>query len=155
VLAAAALAGCGGGAPAAAPETVPVVEVVDGDTVRVRLDGRVQPVRVIGIDTPEPYREGDPEPCSREASEAMRELVEDRDVVLVADAEERDRYDRLLRYVEVDGRDAGEGLLRQGLARPLRVEPNTARAGRYEDVAERARNGQRGLWGGRCATRSG
>jgi micrococcal nuclease len=121
--------------------------VVDGDTVRVRLGGRVEPVRVIGIDTPEPYREGAPEPCSREASAAMRELVGGREVRLVADAEDRDRYDRLLRYVEVAGRDAGAELLRRGLARPLRVEPNVARAAGYDEIAGAARRARIGVWG--------
>jgi len=58
-----------------------VVEVVDGDTIRVSIDGQVYPLRYIGIDTPET---GHPavgqERLGREALEANRELVEGQNI---------------------------------------------------------------------------
>jgi micrococcal nuclease len=103
--------------------TAPVVEqatgpwtvhhVVDGDTVDVRrADGTEERVRVIGIDTPE---RGE---CGFEpATSAMAELVLGRRVELVAGARhDRDRFGRLLRYVDVDGVDAGLALIEDGLA---------------------------------------
>jgi micrococcal nuclease len=48
-----------------------VVEVIDGDTIRVVLDGVKVPVRYIGIDTPETRRpEMGVEPFGLEAAEA-------------------------------------------------------------------------------------
>ena len=55
----------------------PVVQVVDGDTIRVRYEGQDEPVRLLCIDTPERG-----EPGFKEATEAMRGLVEGREVVL-------------------------------------------------------------------------
>ena len=43
-------------------------------------------------------------------------LVLGRQVELARSDEDRDQYDRLLRYVDVDGVDAGLSLLRRGLA---------------------------------------
>ncbi|MDA2989920.1 MAG: nuclease, partial [Actinomycetota bacterium] len=39
--------------PAEAQGPFPVTRVVDGDTVRVLINGQETPVRLIGIDTPE------------------------------------------------------------------------------------------------------
>jgi micrococcal nuclease len=90
-----------------------VVNVVDGDTVDVRGPGGVEErIRVVGIDTPERGECG-----FGPASSAMAELVLDRPVELVAGArDDRDRYGRLLRYLDVDGVDAGLTLIERGLA---------------------------------------
>jgi len=86
-----------------------VTEVIDGDTLEVEGVGRV---RLIGVDTPE---RGE---CGFDAaSQALADLVEGRSVVLLPGAaDDVDRYDRLLRYVEVDGDDAGLSLIESGLA---------------------------------------
>jgi endonuclease YncB( thermonuclease family) len=86
-----------------------VTEVVDGDTIDVRGYGTI---RVIGIDAPERGECG-----HARAGELMQALTLGKRVTLVAGArDDRDRYGRLLRYVDVDGRDAGLVLIRRGLA---------------------------------------
>ena len=35
------------------PQSYEVVRIVDGDTIRVRYNGTVEPVRLIGVDSPE------------------------------------------------------------------------------------------------------
>lgn len=99
--------------PTQAPELWDVVDVVDGDTIDVRApDGTEERIRFIGIDTPERGECG-----YGEASTALADLVFGQQVRLVAGAvDNRDRYDRLLRYVDVDGTDAGKRLLESGLA---------------------------------------
>lgn len=68
-------------------------------------------VRLLGIDTPE---RGE---CHfGTASDRMAELVLHREVTLTRDRRDSDRYGRLLRYVDVDGVDAGLTLIREGLA---------------------------------------
>jgi micrococcal nuclease len=90
-----------------------VHHVVDGDTVDVRhADGSEERIRIIGIDTPERGECG-----FGEASAAMAALVLSEQVVLTAGArDDRDRYDRILRYVDVGGVDAGLALIEAGLA---------------------------------------
>ena len=75
----------------------PVVRVIDGDTIIVRYRGKEERVRLLCIDTPERGERG-----FNEATEAMRRLVEGREVVLEFEkpgVEARDRYGRLLAYV--------------------------------------------------------
>lgn len=90
------------------PRTWLVVHVVDGDTVDL---GNGETVRLVGIDTPE---QGE---CGYEkAADALSALVLGREVVLADSDEDRDQYGRLLRYVDVDGVDAGLRLVQRGLA---------------------------------------
>ena len=80
--------------------TARVERVVDGDTIVVRLDGRSERVRYIGVDTPESVKPGVRVQCFAKAAAAEnRRLVLGRDVRLTYDAEARDRYGRLLAYV--------------------------------------------------------
>ena len=122
-----------------------VTRVVDGDTVRVRVDGRTERVRLIGIDAPESGA------ClGTESLAALRRLALNRDVVLHGDRTQprRDVYERLLAYVQLaSGADAGLRQLRLGLARVYRTRRPFARRDAYEAAAAAARRERRGLHG--------
>ena len=100
---------------AAATVAYAVTDVVDGDTIHVvGPDGGEIKVRVIGIDAPERGV------CGADlATEAMTAMVGGKSVTLTmgGDGEDLDRYGRALRYVDVDGQDAGLTLIQYGLAR--------------------------------------
>jgi micrococcal nuclease len=126
-----------------------VLRVVDGDTIRVRLDGRTERVRYIGVDTPESVKPGAAVQCfAKRASAANAALVAGRNVRLIADVEQRDRYGRLLAYVyrEPDGAFVNARLVRDGYARTLTIAPNVAHARELADLARAARRAHRGLW---------
>jgi micrococcal nuclease len=126
-----------------------VVRVVDGDTIRVRLDGRTERVRYIGVDTPESVKPGTPVQCfAKRAAAANAALVAGRSVRLVGDVEQRDRYGRLLAYVyrEPDGAFVNAELVRDGYARTLTIAPNVAHARQFAQLARTARTSRRGLW---------
>lgn len=85
-----------------------VVRVIDGDTVELE-DG--QAVRLVGIDAPEDGA------CGHDrATQLLMRLVEGQRVRLRETNEDRDRYDRLLRYVDRGPVDAGLELIESGLA---------------------------------------
>jgi len=136
--------------------TARVVRVVDGDTIRVVQDGREEPIRYIGVDTPETVKPGEPVQCfGKQASTFNKRLVEGRRVRLEIGRERRDRYGRLLAYVYVvdEGkRFVNAELLRRGYARTLAIPPNTDRAGRFAVLERRARKSGLGLWTA-CAER--
>jgi micrococcal nuclease len=126
-----------------------VLRVVDGDTIRVRLDGRAERVRYIGVDTPESVKPGTPVQCfAKRAAAANAALVAGREVRLVGDVERRDRYGRLLAYVyrEPDGAFVNAALVRDGYARTLTIAPNVAHARQLAELARVARESGRGLW---------
>jgi micrococcal nuclease len=87
-----------------------VTSVVDGDTVRVRLeDGRTIPVRLDGVDSPEIG-----EPFSAQARNATRVLLFDKQVELRGT--DVDRYDRLVARITVGPLDSSVELVKAGLA---------------------------------------
>ncbi|MCB9458437.1 MAG: thermonuclease family protein [Anaerolineaceae bacterium] len=108
----------GGSAPANG-ELARVVSVVDGDTIRVEINGQEVPVRYVGVNTPE--RD---EPCYTEATNFNRSLVEGHVVTLVRDTSDTDRYDRLLRYVYYGNTFVNEALVADGYAEAVLYEPD-------------------------------
>ncbi len=100
--------------------SAPVVRVVDGDTVDVRLDGQVARLRLIGIDTPETVDPRKPVQCfGREASAKAHELLDGQTITVEADTtqDDVDRYGRLLRYIWLpDGRLFNQEMIGQGYA---------------------------------------
>ncbi|HZO35891.1 MAG TPA: thermonuclease family protein [Solirubrobacteraceae bacterium] len=127
-----------------------VVRVIDGDTITVRVGGRVERVRYIGVDTPESVKPDTPVQCFAEAAHAFNaRLVAKRRVRLVTDAERRDRYGRLLAYVyrDDDGLLVNAELVRRGYAQTLTIPPNVRFASRFRTLARRARAAGTGLWG--------
>ncbi len=127
-----------------------VVRVVDGDTVVVRLDGAEQPVRLIGIDTPETVDPRRPAECfGAEASDATSRLLPPGTRIrLVRDAEVRDRYDRLLAYLyrASDGHFVNLALVTEGFATSSPYPPNTALQARFDEAETQARERGAGLW---------
>lgn len=131
--------------------TIPaeVTAVVDGDTVVVALaDGRTETVRLLGVDTPETVDPEEPVECfGPEASAYTHTRLEGRHVRLETDRQRRDRYGRLLAYVEVDGVRFNDELLRLGYATLLVIPPNGAHARALLTAELDARTAGRGLWG--------
>ena len=147
--------GSGGRGPAAptAPGTATLARVVDGDTIRVRIKGREERVRLVGIDTPESVKPGTPVQCFALAASARTKalLPKGSAVRLVRDVEERDRYGRLLAYVyrARDNLFVNLALAREGYAVVLTVPPNVAHTDEFVAAARDAREHGRGLWS-RC-----
>ncbi|MCD9623571.1 thermonuclease family protein [Rhabdothermincola salaria] len=127
-----------------------VVGVVDGDTIRVSIDGRTDDVRLLGIDTPETVHPTRPVECfGPEASARTHDLLAPGTaVVLERDTEERDHYGRLLAYVvrADDGLFVNLALVREGLAEVLTIAPNVAHTDAFLSAAAEARREGRGLW---------
>jgi micrococcal nuclease len=127
---------------------VQVSAVIDGDTLEVSWRGRRERVRLLGVDTPETVDPHRPVGCfGPEAAAFTRRRLQGRTVRLRFDRQRRDRYGRLLAYVEVDGHRFNDELLTGGYARLLVIPPN-GRYGRVmldEELA--ARSAERGLWG--------
>jgi micrococcal nuclease len=98
--------------PADAGGPCRVHTVVDGDTVRMRCGGEEMKVRLLRIDTPE--RE---EPRYHEATRALREMLDGRDVYFVYEEPgqpARGNYGRLLVYLYAGGKNVNVEMVRAG-----------------------------------------
>jgi micrococcal nuclease len=126
-----------------------VVEVVDGDTIKVEVGGEIYSVRYIGIDTPETVHPEKPvEWMEPEASAADKQLVEGQTVYLEKDVSEIDQCGRLLRYVYlVDGTFVNCELVRQGYAQVSTYPPDVRYQDLFLEMQEEARESEARLWG--------
>lgn len=138
-----------------------VTRIVDGDTIVVEVTGRVDgpgageaaigeehTVRLIGIDTPESVDPRAPVDCfGREASAATAALLEGTEVRLVKDVEERDGFDRALRYVYLGDEMANARLVVNGYATAFTYPPNVRHSSLFVELEREARENERGLWG--------
>jgi micrococcal nuclease len=144
--------------------TVEVVEVVDGDTLKVRFpDGTVENVRLLGVDTPEVHTGVSPDefegvPDTEDgrawlrdwgfrASEWMTQRVADAEVRIAtdADADRRGSYGRLLVYVYVDDANVNAELLSQGYARMY--DSTFSNRDEFASLEASARSQHAGVWG--------
>lgn len=132
-----------------------VVNIVDGDTIDVLINGQKLRVRYIGIDTPETVDPRRPVECfGREASERNRQLVEGKTVGLERDISETDRFGRRLRYVWLEGEMVNAILVAGGYASAVTFPPDVRYAELFAALEARAREDALGLWGPACATPS-
>ncbi|MBU1178492.1 thermonuclease family protein [Patescibacteria group bacterium] len=128
------------------PEIKTVVKVVDGDTII--LDNG-ETVRYIGIDTPEvSVPVTDLECYGPEATIRNEELVAGREVKMIRDIKNRDKYGRLLRYVYLTSDDTfiNLELVKDGYARSLAVYPNVSYTKEIKSATEAAQRDKKGLW---------
>lgn len=133
--------------PGVARVRAEVISVTDGDTIRVRIDGQSVPVRYIGIDTPETVDPRQDVQCfGREASAFNAKLVAGKVVELEKDVSETDRFQRLLRYVYVDGKMVNEELVRGGFARSSSYPPDVKYQAQFQALEDEARTQNIGLW---------
>ncbi|MCP4537738.1 MAG: hypothetical protein GY832_11375 [Chloroflexi bacterium] len=125
-----------------------VVEVVDGDTIKVDIGGEVYTVRYIGIDTPETVHPTEPIGwMGPEASEANKQLIEGQTVYLEKDVSEIDQYGRLLCYVYLaDGLFVNAELVRLGYAQVSTYPPDVRYQDLFLEMQEEAMEAEAGLW---------
>jgi len=126
------------------PDVSRVARVVDGDTIKLENG---QTVRYIGMDTPETVDPRRPVGCfGKEASAKNKELVSGKDVRLVKDVSDTDKYGRLLRYVYVGDVFVNEYLVREGYARASSYPPDVKYQELFRDAEREARENKRGWW---------
>ena len=130
------------------PIMAQVERVIDGDTIRVRHQGKNYTVRLIGVDTPEtkPPTEA-VQYFGREASAFTKEHLEGKTVALVRDriGDTTDLYGRLLRYVYLDGQNFNARLIREGYAHAYQGASFSKRQ-EFIDLEEQAKRRGIGLW---------
>lgn len=142
------IAESGAYSPTAELMEVTVIEVIDGDSIRVKLGWLEEEVRYIGVDTPEDSKEL-VECYGPAATEHNEELLDQGRVWIERGVEERDSYGRLLGYVYLDPEGnsmVNKELLSQGYAILMTITPNYKYRQEFKELAKEAWQQGKGLW---------
>ena len=132
------------------PGLFEVSRFVDGDTIVVDMQGKAEKVRFIGVDTPETHKPNTPVQCYGPAAAAhTKAVIGNNRVRLESDSlsTDRDRYDRLLRYVYLpDNTLVNENLIQNGYGFYYPYFPFT-KAEQFATAQQAAQASLKGLWG--------
>jgi micrococcal nuclease len=126
-----------------------VVRGVDGDTVKVSIQGHEISVRMMGIDTPETHYQGKSQgEWGDRAAEVLRGyLPEQSEVTLEFDQDRCDSYGRILAYVFSLGMNVNEQMLRDALAVNFCMFPSTKYCQKFAQIVDRAVSAREGIFG--------
>lgn len=134
-------------------QTYKVVEVIDGDTLKIMFNGKKVSVRLLGIDSPEM---GDSRKLVRcfanKAKSKLSDLVLGKESRFNGDKSQgdKDKYGRFLRYVYLnDGTFVNLGLVKDGYAYSYRKYP-TKYLSEFNSAEKEAKEKKLGLWGSVC-----
>ena len=126
-----------------------VTSVTDGDTIRINYNGTETPVRLIGVNTPETVDPRTTVECfGKEASDFLKSLLGGKSVSIEADPtqSDRDKYDRLLRYVYLDGEDVGHKIISSGYGYEYTYNIPYQKQSEYKTAQSEASSAGKGLW---------
>lgn len=139
------------GAETTQPGLYSINHFVDGDTIAVNMNGHIETIRFIGVDTPETHKPNTPVQCYGPAAAAYTKTIitsAGSKVRLSLDPEStnRDRYDRLLRYVYLpDSTLVNEKLIENGYGFYYPYFPFTKSA-EFQRAEQKAISSKIGLW---------
>ncbi|SER43527.1 micrococcal nuclease [Gracilibacillus ureilyticus] len=128
--------------------TAEVIRVVDGDTVNVKYSGKEESIRLLLVDTPETKHPDLPvQPFGPEATKFAEETLAGEEIQLEFDGPERDKYDRVLVYIWINGENFNQLLIENGLARYAYVyDPPYTHQAEMKAAEDQARSDSRGIW---------
>lgn len=128
------------------------LRVIDGDTIEVKINQKNEKIRIIGINTPETVDPRKKSECmGKEASEkAIQLFASQKTIILESDPSQsnRDKYDRLLRFVWMnDGTtDYGRLMISLGYAQEYTYDLPYKYQLQYREEEQKARELKVGLW---------
>ena len=127
-----------------------VDSVVDGDTIKININGTVKTLRLIGIDTPETVDPRKAVQCfGKEASNKAKELLIGKKVCIEQDLTqgEFDKYGRTLVYVyREDGLFFNKYMIEQGYAYEYTYNTPYKFQADFKELQRIAQKDKRGLW---------
>lgn len=117
-------------------EGVSVLRVIDGDSIELKNGTEV---RLLGINAPERGQS-----CYQEAANRLRELIENKNVILEKDVEDKDQYGRLLRFVFFENENINLKMVKEGYAKVYVLEPNVKYESELREAWEECREEKEG-----------
>lgn len=125
-----------------------VVKVVDGDTIKIKFNDKQETIRLIGVDTPESVHSDSNKniPEGEIASNYTKDRLEEKQIKLEFDVQTRDKYNRYLAYVFIDGKMFNKELLEKGYARISTYPPNVKYVDDFTKIQKEAIRKNKGFW---------
>lgn len=127
-----------------------IASIVDGDTIKININGTVETLRLIGIDTPETVDPRKTVQCfGKEASDKAKALLSGKKVRIEQDPTqgERDKYARLLAYVyRDDGLFYNKYMIEQGYAHEYTYNTPYKYQTEFKVAQKEAQDNQIGFW---------
>jgi endonuclease YncB( thermonuclease family) len=115
-----------------------VSNIIDGDTVQL---SNGETIRLLGINTPEMGQQ-----YYEESKNRLKELIEGKTVTLEKDADDKDQYGRLLRFIFLDDENINIELVREGLAAAYIIPPNVKYETELREAENEAKDLEIGIW---------
>lgn len=131
-------------------EIVNFADCVDGDTIKVYIEGNKQSIRLLAVDTPETVKVGtEVEPYGKEASEFTCNKIKEASVIELeydAGSNKKDKYDRVLAWVYVDGVLLQEMLIKEGYAKVDYIYGDYLYTDKLYELEKEAATNKKGIW---------
>ena len=125
-----------------------VIDIIDGDTIKINYQGKQTTVHLIGVDTPETVHPQKPvEAFGKEATYFLKNLLLKESVYLRFDVQRTDKYGRTLAYLyrAPDGLFVNLEIVRQGYGKAYTVFPFKHKS-LFQHYGGQAQKAGRGLW---------
>jgi micrococcal nuclease len=133
-----------------ANEQYAVLRIIDGDTIVVKINGKEERVRLIGLDTPETVDPRKIVECfGKEASEEAKRILAENSVRLETDPSQniRDKYGRLLAYVFLnDGTNFNKMMIENGYGYEYAYDVPYKYQKEFQSAEKSAKANKKGLW---------
>ena len=131
-------------------QTVELTEVVDGDTIKFKYNGKEEKARLLLIDTPESFatKTGKPQKFGKEASDFLQDYLKGKkiDIEFEETHDQKDKYGRLLVYVFADNQLVQEKLVSEGYARVGYENKEETYYSQLNRAQEKAKRAERNIW---------
>lgn len=132
-----------------------IERVVDGDTMKVNLNGETVTLRLLLIDTPESVKPGvEPQPYSIEASNFAKDILKEGDSVYLEydNGDKTDKYDRHLVYLWYYNKDKSswemfnERIIKEGYARVGYIYSQRRHLDLLYKAQDEAKSNNKNIW---------
>ena len=140
-------------------EKAKVLYAADGDTIWVDIDGKEEKIRFVGINTPELARDEKPaEFMAEEAKNFTSNTLRDKEIYLEKDITDRDKYDRMLRYIwlekpvanptkeDIEEKTLNGILVKEGYAYSNYYKPDIKYQKHLDNIEKSAQDKGLGIW---------
>lgn len=140
-------------------EKAKVLYAADGDTIWVDINGVEEKIRFVGVNTPELAKDGNPaEFMAEEAKNFTSNALKDKEIYLEKDITDRDKYDRMLRYIwlkkptanptkeDIEEKTLNGILVKNGYAYSNYYKPDTKYQKYLDKLEKTAQDKSLGIW---------